>query len=320
MSLALAQYKNNWGSTGAAMTATFDSTPTAGRLIVALCDWQNTSTRAVSGITDNAGNTYHALTKQHSTTVQWSAQIWYAYDVAVVPSHTVTGTFSGSGGGWCQITIAEFSGLVGTGDPFDDECGTAVNSLSAPDYDLPVGTLTPTQTAGIVVVAGKYSTGTAPDSYPAGTIEFDVVSYATHRYAILASGSPYAVDFSFGQSSAVACVAALFKGNAEIWVPVRDWVEQEIPSSAFPGGVARILGDLWSEDTGGSPLPTIQARLYNLTDAVSVGESAALQSSDYPSACDFSVTLTPGTKRYRAEVTSDPPEVDIFFSSRGVGP
>jgi hypothetical protein len=83
--------------------------------------------------------------------------------------------------------------------------------------------------------------------------------------------------------------------------------------------VARVLGDLWSEDTG-SPLPTIQARRYNLTDAVSVGESAELQSAAYPSACDFSVTLTPGTKRYRAEVTSDPPEVDIFFSGRGVGP
>lgn len=108
-------------------------------------------------------------------------------------------------------------------------------------------------------------------------------------------------------------------GPGQTWVPVRDWVEQEIPSSAFPGGVARILGDLWSEDPGGSPLPTLQARLYNLTDGVSVGESAEVQAAD-PAACDFSVTLTPGTKRYRAEVTSDPPEVDIFFSSRGVGP
>jgi len=111
----------------------------------------------------------------------------------------------------------------------------------------------------------------------------------------------------------------IYTDEGEVWVPVRDWVEQEIPSSAFPGGVARILGDLWSEDLG-SPLPTIQARLYNLTDGVSVGASAALQSATYPSACDFSVTLTPGTKRYRAEVTSDTPAVDIFFSSRGVGP
>ena len=102
------------------------------------------------------------------------------------------------------------------------------------------------------------------------------------------------------------------------WVDIADVVEQEIAGESFPGGAARVLGELWTEDFG-SPLPVVQARLYNVTDDVSVGESAEIQ-SDEPEACDFAVTLSSGTKRYRLQVTSDTPGVDIFFSGRGVGP
>ena len=101
-------------------------------------------------------------------------------------------------------------------------------------------------------------------------------------------------------------------------MPVANWVEQEIAGESFPGGAARVLGDLWTEALG-SPGPAVKARLYNLTDGASVGESAEIQSDD-PVACDFSVTLASGTKRYRLEVTSDTPEIDVFFSGRGVGP
>ncbi len=102
------------------------------------------------------------------------------------------------------------------------------------------------------------------------------------------------------------------------WVPIANWVEQEIAGESFPGGAARVLGYLWTEAYG-SPGPAVKARLYNLSDSASVGESAEIQ-SDEPAACDFSVTLASGTKRYRLEVTSDPAGVDIFFSGRGVGP
>lgn len=107
--------------------------------------------------------------------------------------------------------------------------------------------------------------------------------------------------------------------TADDWVDIANFVEQEISSSTYPGGSARVLGYLWSEDTGDSPLPTVQSRLYNVTDGVSVGESPTVQAAT-PTEADFAVTLTPGTKRYRQQVTSDLPEVDIFWSGRGVGP
>lgn len=106
--------------------------------------------------------------------------------------------------------------------------------------------------------------------------------------------------------------------ETEVWVPVANYVEQEIAGESFPGGAARVLGELWTEALG-SPGPVVKARLYNLTDSVSVGESAEIQ-SDEPAACDFAVTLSSGTKRYRLEVTSEPAVVDLFFSGRGVGP
>lgn len=109
-----------------------------------------------------------------------------------------------------------------------------------------------------------------------------------------------------------------FNPLTEVWVPVANYVEQEIAGESFPGGAARVLGELWTEALG-SPGPVVKARLYNLTDSVSVGESAEIQ-SDEPADCDFAVTLSSGTKRYRLEVTSEPAGVDLFFSGRGVGP
>lgn len=98
------------------------------------------------------------------------------------------------------------------------------------------------------------------------------------------------------------------------WVNVADYLTVPIPSSAFPSAAARILGYLWSSD----PAAVLQARLYNVDDAASAGESAELSGAT-PQACDFGVQLASGTKTYALQVTSDIPGTDIFFSSRGVG-
>lgn len=103
--------------------------------------------------------------------------------------------------------------------------------------------------------------------------------------------------------------------EADTWVDIAEFLDVPIASSAFPSGAARVLGYLWSSDASA----VLQARLYNVTDGSSSGESAEL-SGDTPQACDFAVTLASGTKNYRLQVTSDTPDTDIFMSSRGVGP
>lgn len=132
------------------------------------------------------------------------------------------------------------------------------------------------------------------------------------RVVCTTTGSP---DTSVDQYWAAVAFSEL---PPDPWVPVANYVEQEIPASAFPGGAARVLGDLWTEDTG-SPLPVVKARLYNVTDGASAGESAEVSSAT-PTACDFGVTLASGTKRYTLQVTSDTPDIDIFYCGRGVGP
>lgn len=117
--------------------------------------------------------------------------------------------------------------------------------------------------------------------------------------------------------SGSAAVDDVILGPLDQWVDVAECVEQDINSAVFPGGMGRVLGYLWSEDVG-SPLPVLKARLYNMTDGVSVGESDEV-SAVSPTSFTIDVTLTPGTKAYRLQVTSDVPETDIFCSARGLG-
>lgn len=97
------------------------------------------------------------------------------------------------------------------------------------------------------------------------------------------------------------------------WINIADWLDTRIDSAGFPGQVALVLGDLWN----GTPGATIQARLWNVTDGVSCGESAILTVTD-PTRADFLVTLAAGVREYRLQVTSDTPGTDLFFAGAGI--
>ena len=109
--------------------------------------------------------------------------------------------------------------------------------------------------------------------------------------------------------------------SAGVWVPAPDWAyTKSIDASLYPGGVARVLCDLWA--AAATPQPTITARLVSLTDVrdsngflivdAEVGRSATIQAS-IPTDVVFSVVLT-GNKRYLLQVTSDTPEWDLFVA------
>lgn len=102
-------------------------------------------------------------------------------------------------------------------------------------------------------------------------------------------------------------------GTPEAWIDAANFVEQEIPSSAFPGGAARVVCKCWNAD--GSAM---QARLYDQTNGVSVGESAVVESAT-PADASFTVTLTSGTARYRLQVTGSV-GADLFCVAPGLMP
>lgn len=104
------------------------------------------------------------------------------------------------------------------------------------------------------------------------------------------------------------------------WVDIADFLDMEIDAADYPGGLARVLCELWTGTAGspaGSPGPTIQARLWNRTDGVSCGESEVVIGTD-PITADFAVALTAGIKRYREQVTSDTELVDLYCIGAGL--
>lgn len=103
----------------------------------------------------------------------------------------------------------------------------------------------------------------------------------------------------------------IYDADATTWVDIPNFVEQEIPSAAFPSGAARVVCECWSVD--GSAM---QVRLWNDTDSTSVGESASVSSAT-PTDATFAVTLTSGAKVYKLQVTGDV-GVDLFCRAVGV--
>ena len=97
------------------------------------------------------------------------------------------------------------------------------------------------------------------------------------------------------------------------WVDVADFIEQEINAADFPNGTATVLCELWTTEAG----VTVQARLYDVTNASSVGTSDLVISTT-PTTADFTVALTAGIARYRLQVTSTTTGTDLFAISAGL--
>jgi hypothetical protein len=101
---------------------------------------------------------------------------------------------------------------------------------------------------------------------------------------------------------------------SETWVDIANFINVDIDSAKFPGNVGRVLCDLWTDN----PIGTIKARLYNLADSVSCGESILI-TGNTPTQADFPVTISSGVKTCRVQVTGSI-GTRLFFRGAGLRP
>ena len=129
-------------------------------------------------------------------------------------------------------------------------------------------------------------------------------------YHIRTAAAAYQASWDFGgTSTAIGMMVAFLPDIPPVWVDVPDFEEVDIDFSRYPGGTARVICALSSEDTG-SPLPRLMARLYDITNTASLGQSAEV-SGTTPTDATFSVTSS-GIKHCRLQMTADVVEIDLF--------
>ena len=147
------------GDSGAATTQTsyFDSPAKPGDLILAFSKWDNLVT--VTGITDNAGNTYTPIGTFTNVGTNDRIEAWYTLNPTGAPT-SVTVTYSGKTASTSLLDIVEFSGLA-TSAPVDQ---TAVNTGTG--TALSTGA-TPTTTDSNDTIVGLFATiGSSSPGYP----------------------------------------------------------------------------------------------------------------------------------------------------------
>jgi glucose/arabinose dehydrogenase/chitodextrinase len=149
------QAKANEVVSGTTNNVTFTSANTAGDLVVVYVLWGNAG--AVS-LSDSRGNTYTAATSRASWGSGWSAQTFYAKNIAA-GTNTVTATFATSLSSFGIVQAHEYSGMDKI-NPLD-----ASTSTSGPGGTLN-GSVTTTNAADLVF-AGAGSGG-AVGSTPSG--------------------------------------------------------------------------------------------------------------------------------------------------------
>src|SRR4030095_15898606 len=114
-------------------------TPGANLLVVSVSHYVIGA--SITGVSDNKGNTYTALTLRNNGTI--GHRFYYAKNAAVGSGHTVTVT--GSGGPVPLFVVQAFSGAETTA-PFDVENGATTGGAR-----LATGSVTPTQNNSIIV-------------------------------------------------------------------------------------------------------------------------------------------------------------------------
>lgn len=291
---------------------TFTGVTTAGNLVLVRVEHYG-ATNFVSSVSDNKGNSYWRAgdVVRNADHGDRNYELWYAYDISGGSSHKITVVLDAVVYLFV-VYIMEAAGFSDK-DPYDQWAGVSVAGFPDP-FNWSFGTLTPRGPNALVFMSMTYAFNI--DATPAGWLNYSLTTAV--GVAILATPVAYAADFSGAFFSApVTGILGIFlaDGLPTAWVDIPNWHAQEwIDASRYPGGVARCLCELWSEDTGASPGPTIQARLVSLladgnVDTV-VGTSAEITAT-VPTDATFSVTLT-GHKRYKLQLTSDTPETDLF--------
>lgn len=129
---------------GTVNSQAFNSANTAGNLIVVSVLWNNTNTVT---ITDSRANSYAAATTRTTWNSSWSAQTFYAKNIAA-GSNTVTATFATAINSFGIVQIHEYSGIDKV-NPFDGGSGAAGSGTA-----LNSGSITTTANGDLLFGAG----------------------------------------------------------------------------------------------------------------------------------------------------------------------
>jgi hypothetical protein len=155
MSQTYVQTATNYiaNSNATTIVQAFSAASTTGDLVIVHLDYGTTAVHATSVI-DNKANTYKKI-NTITWNGTWSAELWYAYDITGGGTITVTANLSGAAGhNYTQIYTTEYSGIVSTADPLDQNA-TAANSTAA----VSSGSKTTTYTNELIYGASIGSSG-----------------------------------------------------------------------------------------------------------------------------------------------------------------
>ena len=144
---AFVQVKANEVASGTTDTLAFTNANTAGNLIAAYVIWNNVGTVSLA---DTRNNAYVAATARMTWGSSWSAQVFYAKNIAG-GSNTVTATFGTALSAFGIVYLHEYSGLNKV-NPVDVTAG-AVGSAAA----MSSGAVTTTNASDLLFAAGASS-------------------------------------------------------------------------------------------------------------------------------------------------------------------
>jgi hypothetical protein len=201
MSQTYVQTSTNYiaNSNATTIVQAFGGASTTGDLIIVHLDYGTTTVHATS-VTDNKGNTYKKI---NSTTWNgtWSAELWYAYNITGGGTVTVTANLSGAAGhNYTQIYITEYTGIVSTADPLDQNA-TAANTTGT----ISSGSQTTTYTNELIYGASIGAAG--PLTTGAGfTTRSTVDANIIEDMSVATSGS-YKATFTSAGGNSVAQMA-----------------------------------------------------------------------------------------------------------------
>lgn len=210
MAIALEQDKTTIGASQTdGITVTFDTTPTAGNLVVVGLAMNNVGRFSQGDVTDNQGNSYFLAEEDEegSGNIKHAA-IFYATNISSSGTFTITIDI--------QTVNDDPPTITATAMEFSGASNGSVNATAAANGSSTTpsaGTLT-TTTAGEVIIS-VFGSG-APTSITEGSGYTEVNSNTTGQpqgtqYRIGATATGYATEWTLGASAAWACVAASFR-------------------------------------------------------------------------------------------------------------
>jgi outer membrane protein assembly factor BamB len=257
---AYVQGRSTQVTSGRTASLAFSKANTAGNLIVAYVVWDNRGTVKLS---DTAGNTYTAATARQSWGNGWSAEVFYAANIAA-RANTVKATFSTTLTSFGILYLHEYSGLV-KASPVDRSSSavgtsaamssravttTSANDLlfgaGASDIDVRKGTGFTARQAGFgnltedrsVTTAGSYA-GTASQN---GSMW--VMQLVAFHVASGTLGPPAKLAFVHGPSNAAV--------GAVISPPVRVAVEDARGNVETGDSVTKVSLGIGANPAGGT--------------------------------------------------------------------